>query len=136
VVQGRKIQAHKQDRQLIACSPSVCADSFLSPLVRRLPKDLPPKMYITCRGRVQAQGGTGGLLNPIHLSSDLDEHLAPRDQELEKLSDRAVAVCNVPAAVSSRREWTMLIRHSVSRWMRVKQCMHPANQAFAQNRSA
>lgn len=58
---------------------------------------------------------------------DLDEHLAPRDQELEKLSDRAVAVCNVPAAASSRRdlddprskiqgrEWMMLIRHSVSR---------------------
>jgi hypothetical protein len=67
---------------------------------------------------------------------DLDKHLAPRDYGLEKLSDRAVAVCNVPAAVSSRREWMMLIRHSVSRWMRVKECMHPANQAFARNRSA
>ena len=42
VVEGRRMQAHLRNRQVLACSLSLYDDSFLLPLVSRLPKDLAP----------------------------------------------------------------------------------------------
>ena len=117
VVEGRRMQAHLRNRQVLACSPSLYDDSFLLPLISRLPKDLAPTPSSNSRTSPLSSKQRCPIIemrSPVHVTWSVSEAFGSASSRMKRPGGGEFETV-LRGFQDPRHEWTMLIRHSVSR---------------------